>query len=1300
MVTRSRSGIIKAISRLSLNTSHISPIPKSPFLALKGPYWSNAMYDEYNALVKNGTWVLVPRPADVNMVRSMWLFKYKFHADGTLSRYKARLVANDSSQQIGDDFDETFRLVVKLATIRTVFSLPVSPLLKQIIDSLHKEFDMTDLGYLIIFLHFARAHMVSCNPSWTPVDTQAKLGPDGVPVQDLTLYQSLFGGLQYLTFTRPYLSYPSTLDFGLNLYASATTYLGGYTNADWAGCPSSRRLTFGYCVFLVDNLLSWPSKRQHTISHSSCEAEYRGVAIAVAETAWIRNLLRELHSPLVTDNLVYCDNVSVVYMSANPVQHQRTKHIEIDIHFVRDMVIAGDVRVLHVSSRFIDQCLAIERPFSDEEIKMAVWECGDDKAPGPDGMTFKFVKHFWDTARVDFKNVVKHFGTSASLTKGCNPSFISLIPKVADPTKEEYRPISLIGCQYKVIAKLLANTLVLPSIISNARSAYIKGRQIIDGPLIVNELISWSKKHKSELMIFKVDFEKAFDSIHWNFLDNVMIRMGFGFIWRNWIKGCFNSATFSVLINGSPSKEFSLERGLRRGDPLSPFLFLVAAEALHVVMEEAIEKMILGGFVLLKTATLFLIFSLLTIFSLLGSTGDEKKMALIKWSNVIAPKLHGGLGIGSLKAANLALLSCWWWRILSDKSALWNSVIVSIHGYLAGANNDLTVLKNSMLFDDLLDDIASVVPYEVNRVTFEKVYVDTKIRTMHNEINTVNLIVGADPTIGLRCEKDLHPELPDPEERIMDFPKGKNNRFFWVDERVFPTVADWRVSAPKDEMPAEGTYSPEAMAVLNTHHMELFNLIRASNPTKVKIGTRPRVAHEVPLLTVTASRVIEMEDPVAATDSFGIPSTIERLPLDFANENPSQQSTGGDGTEYQCQETVALEVPPPENVTTTEVAPETGLVEDIAAMGPRVIKERRKRGNDEVDANAPPKVLRKDHADSRSTHSTVGGKSLASMGLETGSTFPVPTPQETPADRIQARKNEIKNLEALLEAETDMKKAAEAKNAELVKELENLRTLFRPPTAFEEFKKYEDDRVEKRCAIIDARLDVLSRDFDKELYPHILTAIAGRRWVIGNGLRLAVMKCGESTELRQDNLDLEAIEAYDPEANTKYVAALHALRDLKYPMVDQLESLKDAPIDVIMASLHLESDSGEDAPQWICELRYSSSQLKIHMYPEVRDLKDPWSFKEEILLEDAIAANVSRVKKKKKCRVVCRTHGVGSSHHPRSDGVSVSVPTVAPQGLAILLADAATQTETPEDGASQRLLRSKSLPVMYNLDWP
>ncbi|GJX85511.1 hypothetical protein Tco_0336285 [Tanacetum coccineum] len=574
-------------------------------------------------------------------------------------------------------------------------------------------------------------------------------------------------------------------------------------------------------------------------------------------------------------------------------------------------------------------------------------------------------------------------------------------------------------------------------------------------------------------------------------------------------------------------------------------------------------------------------------------------------------------------------------------------------------------------------------------------------------------------------------------------------------------------------------------------------------------------------------------------------------------------------------------------------------------MGPLLRKKRRKRGNDGADANAPPKKVRKDHATSRPTQSILGGKSLASMGVESVSTSSAPASQETPANvsdpdplsyakprsilesskgatvagdpdseksssftslagspgsiyqpgwgltnncrldtsdacqdvvdhivssgyflelrhlpkdeflsqyninlvrqvamgsqlrlrfeqevrlrkratekiakreqRIQAREEEIKkldqeikslsavdsevqglrnqtsNLNTLLEVEADMKKVMEAKNADLSKELESLRTQFsnlqvdnnqlsqqvsdlqaqvtgeeKIKADFEEFKKYEDERVSSQCAEIDARMDDLSIDFDEELYPHMLTAIAGRRWVIGHGLRLAFMKCAESTEIRQvfanvvsgglvkgtseclkygleqekAGRDLADVEAYDPEANNKLVKTLQDLKELNYLMIDQLEKLEDAPMELIMASLHLESDTGKDAPMWIRDLRPSSSQLKIPIYPEVRAPKDPLAIKEEVPLEDAIAANISQAEKKKKCRVVCRTHKIGFAHHARSDGIPVSVPTVVPHGLAILLTDVGTQTQGSEDEASLRLIRSKSLPPMYNLVWP
>lgn len=269
--------------------------------------------------------------------------------------------------------------------------------LRRIISALQHEFNMKDLGKLHHFLGMQvqhrngclflsqqqymmeildRAGMAECKPCSTPVDTNPKLSAvTGDPVQDPSDFRSLAIALQYLTFTRPDIAYAvqqvclhmhdprephlaalkwilwyvrGTLHLGLVLRPTAQHELIAYSDADWAGCPDTRKSTSGYAVFLGDNLISWSSKRQNTVSRSSAEAEYHAVANAVAEASWLHQLLSELQSPLQRATLVYCDNISAVYMSANPVQHQRTKHIEIDLHFVREHVALGAVRVLHV----------------------------------------------------------------------------------------------------------------------------------------------------------------------------------------------------------------------------------------------------------------------------------------------------------------------------------------------------------------------------------------------------------------------------------------------------------------------------------------------------------------------------------------------------------------------------------------------------------------------------------------------------------------------------------------------------------------------------------------------------------------------------------------------------------------------------------------------------------------------------------------------------------------------------------------------------------------------------------------
>jgi len=135
---------------------------------------------------------------------------------------------------------------------------------------------------------------------------------------------------------------------GLQLRRSTTPQLVAYSDADWAGCPDTRRSTSGFCVFLGDSLVSWSSKRQAVVSRSSAEAEYRGVANVTAECCWLWHLIGELQVPVDKATIVYCDNISAVYLSADLVHHGRTKHVELDLHFVREKVAVGSVRVMHV----------------------------------------------------------------------------------------------------------------------------------------------------------------------------------------------------------------------------------------------------------------------------------------------------------------------------------------------------------------------------------------------------------------------------------------------------------------------------------------------------------------------------------------------------------------------------------------------------------------------------------------------------------------------------------------------------------------------------------------------------------------------------------------------------------------------------------------------------------------------------------------------------------------------------------------------------------------------------------------
>ncbi|GJV80412.1 RNA-directed DNA polymerase, eukaryota [Tanacetum coccineum] len=246
----------------------------------------------------------------------------------------------------------------------------------------------------------------------------------------------------------------------------------------------------------------------------------------------------------------------------------------------------------------LDQQTELESAVSKEEVKKAVWDCGSDKSPGPDGFSFGFYRKFWSCIENDVFAAVNYFFTFGDIPKGCNSCFIALIPKVHDATLvKDFRPISLIGSIYKIIAKILANRLVsvLGDIVNEVQSAFISDRQILDGPFILNEVIQWCKSKKKQSLIFKVDFEKAYDSVRWDFLDDVLKKFGFGNKWCDWIQKCLRSSRGSILINGSPTEEFSFFKGLKQGDPLSPFLFILIMESLHLSFQRVVDVDLFKG---------------------------------------------------------------------------------------------------------------------------------------------------------------------------------------------------------------------------------------------------------------------------------------------------------------------------------------------------------------------------------------------------------------------------------------------------------------------------------------------------------------------------------------------------------------------------------------------------------------------------------------------------------------------------------------------------------------------------------
>jgi hypothetical protein len=465
------------------------------------------MDNEFDALIKNKTWHLVPPQKGNNIIDCKWVYKIKRKADGSLDRYKARLVAKGFKQRYGIDYEDTFSPVVKPATIRIVLSLAISrgwslrqldvqnaflhgyleeevymkqppgyedktkphyvckldkalyglkqaprawysrlssklqslgfnsskadtslfyfneenvnifvliyvddiivassthDAMASLLRQLGQEFALKDLGRLNYFLGIEVNHvhngiiltqekyasdllkkvgMNNCKAVSTPLVVSEKLSASkGTPLgqNDSTQYRSIVGALQYLTLTRPDIAFPvnkvcqflhcpttdhwmavkrilrylkQSVKTGLKIERSSSSLITGFSDADWAGCLDDRRSTGGFAVFLGSNLISWSARKQPTVSRSSTEAEYKAVANTTAEIMWIQTLLHELGVQTPRAAKLWCDNIGAKYLSANPVFHARTKHIEVDYHFVRERVTQKLLEIDFISSK-------------------------------------------------------------------------------------------------------------------------------------------------------------------------------------------------------------------------------------------------------------------------------------------------------------------------------------------------------------------------------------------------------------------------------------------------------------------------------------------------------------------------------------------------------------------------------------------------------------------------------------------------------------------------------------------------------------------------------------------------------------------------------------------------------------------------------------------------------------------------------------------------------------------------------------------------------------------------------------
>jgi hypothetical protein len=235
-----------------------------------------------------------------------------------------------------------------------------------------------------------------------------------------------------------------------------------------------------------------------------------------------------------------------------------------------------------------DNRMILEK-FIVEELKEVMRSFQNDKSPGPDGWTIEFFLGFYDLLGQDILNLVEEIGITGQIPLSLNSTFIALILKKDNPdTLDNFRPISLCNCIYKIVSKIIARRvkIILSNKISSEQFGFLEGRRIHETVGVAQETLHNIKSRKLKGALLKIDLSKAYDRASWLYIHRLPTHLGFAAFFVRWIMCCITTVSFSVLINGSASPFFHLERGLRQGFPLSPLLFLLVVEGINREISE------------------------------------------------------------------------------------------------------------------------------------------------------------------------------------------------------------------------------------------------------------------------------------------------------------------------------------------------------------------------------------------------------------------------------------------------------------------------------------------------------------------------------------------------------------------------------------------------------------------------------------------------------------------------------------------------------------------------------------------